>query len=72
MPPPPVIEQPEAANGRFTFRWQIQAGKMYRMLFKSRLSDPDWTDLTGPSASGEFSAPLDGSAQGFYRVRIEP
>ena len=56
-----------------TITWAAWPGKMYRVQFKSRLQDPEWTDLDGDvvadSATASKTDPAAASeAQRLYRV----
>jgi hypothetical protein len=72
-----IVGTPSVVDGNFSFTWQAQAGRTYRVQYKSDL-DPatSWSDLpdsvtaTGPTATYEDKT--NGNAgQGFYRVRVE-
>ncbi len=73
-PPPEVsILEVEYNGGGLTLTWAAQAGRTYRVQYKSDLASPDWIDLPGDiNASVETASKTDpateGDAQRFYRV----
>ena len=61
------------AGGAMQFNWPSVAGKIYRVAYKSNLTDPTWTDLNGSiTATGTNSSWTDstaaGASQRFYVV----
>jgi hypothetical protein len=65
-----------SANG-VTLRWSAIVGQTYRVRYKARLDQPEWTDLpgdvtaTGTTASKEDDS-LDGVTERFYRIEALP
>lgn len=72
----PVISSITALPNAVTVNWTAVAGKTYFLQFKSSLSDPLWTDLsgavvaTGPTASKTDNPGTD--ATRFYQVKLAP
>jgi hypothetical protein len=63
----------EALGGLVTLRWTSAAGKVYRVEYKTSLSDPTWTNVSGDvNATGSLTTWVDttaGASLGrFYRV----
>jgi len=66
-------------NEKFGVRWQTIPGRTYLLQYKSRISDPEWSDwprpLTADLSQYEISerdrSPV-ASPQMFIRVRLEP
>ena len=63
----------QASGGIVTLRWTSLAGKVYRVEYKTNLSDPGWTNLSGDvnatSSLTTWSDPAAGaSPPRFYRI----
>ena len=62
----------QASGGVTTLRWTSLAGKVYRVEYKTDLSDPGWTALSGDvSATSSLTTWSDTTAGGprrFYRI----
>lgn len=70
---PPTLNAPSVVAGKLRLRFASQAGKTYRIEFKSALDANDWTsrgDLAGTGAELEFEDPT--GSTGFYRVALLP
>lgn len=70
---PPMTILPIQTAGTMSLTWNSQPGSSYRVQFKSNLTQPNWTDVsgsivaTGPTTSWADPAPMTDS-QRFYRV----
>jgi len=69
----PRIAELRMTDAGATITWAALPGKMYRVQFKSRLQDPDWTDLEGDvAADSTIASKTDTSStsetQRLYRV----
>ena len=73
----PRISRLERVATGMALLWTSAPGKVYRVQFKNRLSEPEWTDLNGDVTSTTTSATkIDeaggASAERFYRVLALP
>ncbi len=69
-----ILSANSAASTGFTLRWASSSGMKYRVAYKDRLEDPNWTDLSGDIIANGFisswSDPSFGrSPTRFYKVR---
>ena len=69
----PVLQSPTLAGGGATIAWLAEAGKTYRVQFKSDLRKTNWNDLDPIlTATNSVATTLDSTigqdAQRFYRV----
>lgn len=69
----PQITELTGITTGMVITWTATAGKVYRVQFKTRLSEPEWTDLGGDvTATSAIATILDqtstAAAQRFYRV----
>ncbi|HEY2329658.1 MAG TPA: glycoside hydrolase family 9 protein [Verrucomicrobiae bacterium] len=60
-----------------TVNWTCLPGQIYHVMFKNNLTDPDWTDLSGPLTAGETAECWTDFVnatipQRFYRILQEP
>lgn len=69
-----TLISPRLTNGTFQFEFNGEAGKLYRIDFKSSLSDADWVQraiVPGSNGTMHFSEPSANST-GFYQVTVIP
>ena len=69
------VEVGSVTDTSVTLSWNTVAGRTYRVQYKSDLSEPSWTDLSGDIASDATTATkVDGSSNGvrqrYYRIMI--
>jgi hypothetical protein len=73
--PRPLL-QAVAVSNSLTLSWNAISGQIYRVQFKSNLSDANWTDLipdvTASGSSAQKIDTLGPSATRFYRVKVVP
>jgi len=71
---PPIIEAVVATSGSVRIAWSAIPGKIYRVQFKSNLSESSWNDLNGDVVASGFTATktdvIDSNAQRYYRVAL--
>jgi len=71
---PPIIEAVVASSGSVRIAWSAIPGKIYRVQFKSNLSESSWNDLNGDVVASGFTATktdvIDSNAQRYYRVAL--
>jgi D-alanyl-D-alanine carboxypeptidase len=74
---PPSLARPQfdVAYGSITLNWSASAGLMYRVQYKTNLSDTDWqtlgSDVTATNTSVfKVDSGLAGAPQRFYRVLL--
>jgi uncharacterized repeat protein (TIGR01451 family) len=74
--PPPLLTDIVRTGQLVTLQWTTIPGRQYRVQYKSRLDNVDWSDLPGDvMAEGISSARTDSLApdrQRFYRVLLLP
>jgi hypothetical protein len=72
-PPKPVLNISQAV-GNVTLGWSAVIGKTYRVEYKSRLNDPNWTALGGDVlATGNSLSKIDSIGTNrcrFYRLKV--
>lgn len=69
----PRITQLSLANGGVAITWAGLPGKVYRVQFKTRMTDPEWADLDGDVTARDTTASKTDATAGsgperFYRV----
>jgi hypothetical protein len=73
----PQITQVTRATNGMQIHWTAVPGEVYRVQFKTRLDEPEWTDLDGDMTATAASATqidetASASAPRFYRVAVLP
>ncbi|MDB6122084.1 MAG: N-acetylmuramoyl-L-alanine amidase family 2 [Pedosphaera sp.] len=71
VPPVPAPAFSASANGGLDLNWAAASGKLYRVQYKSSLSDESWTDVTPDVMATGATASLTVSKdapQRFYRI----
>ena len=71
----PLIQSISVSNSVVTVTWSAINGQGYRLQFKERLEDANWTDVAGDVVSAgnsAFKGVSLGGAQRFYRVAVLP
>ena len=71
--PKPLVMDIARAGGDVVLTWSARTGMTYRVQFKTRVNDADWTnivpDVTATSSTASKTDPL-GLARKFYRVLV--
>jgi hypothetical protein len=74
---PQAITVQSAGAGKHSISWTTKPGKSYKVQYKNKLSDTNWTDLTSSiTATDATTAAIDGTAgaaqQRYYRIVLLP
>ena len=74
---PPLILSTSLSNGLVVISWGVISGRSYQLQYKHELDDTDWVPMpsnfvvTGAGAVA-MDPVVDGGAQRFYRVVLQP
>jgi hypothetical protein len=76
VPPPPVLQAVQLAQGTLALTWSTEAGASYQLQHNSDLNSTNWTSLGGPlTAAGPTLSATDDATNGparFYRAVLLP
>jgi len=70
-PEPPVFQTVTRANGRIIFTWSAVVGKAYQVQYETNLTQPNWINLVGVTATNSLATASDSigpDPRRFYRV----
>jgi hypothetical protein len=71
-PAPVTISSPHLSGNNFTFSFTTVSNQSYTIQQNANLATTNWnfyTNITGSGSAFQFSAPLPGFAQRYFRVR---